>query len=97
MASHEIRHAADMSARQKYRLMTSVIVPRPIAWVSTRSADGVPTLAPFSYFNAVSSDPMPRQPSSRRSTSDPMGCTRTVAPTRVAVPAERLHRSTPKS
>ena len=33
------------------------VVPRPIAWVSTRSADGIANLAPFSYFNAVSSDP----------------------------------------
>lgn len=33
------------------------VVPRPIAWVSTRSADGTANLAPFSYFNAVSSDP----------------------------------------
>ena len=32
----------DLSRRQKYRLQTSLIVPRPIAWVSTRSADGVP-------------------------------------------------------
>ncbi len=48
----------NLSRRQRYRLQTSLIVPRPIAWVSTRSAGGVPNLAPFSYFNAVSSDPM---------------------------------------
>lgn len=53
-----IRHAADMSARQKYRLMTSVIVPRPIGWLSTRSVDDVDNLAPFSYFGAVASEPM---------------------------------------
>ena len=47
-----------LSRRQRYRLQTSLIVPRPIAWVSTRSADGVPNLAPFSYFNAISSNPM---------------------------------------
>lgn len=33
------------------------VVPRPIAWVSTRGTDGVANLAPFSYFNAVASDP----------------------------------------
>lgn len=33
------------------------IVPRPIAWVSTLSSDGVPNLAPFSFFNAFSEDP----------------------------------------
>ena len=37
--------------------LNSLVCPRPIAWVSTISADGVVNLAPFSYFNAVSSDP----------------------------------------
>ena len=36
-----------------YRLMISVIVPRPIAWVSTVGADGTPNLAPYSFFNGV--------------------------------------------
>lgn len=40
-----------------YRLMTSLIVPRPIAWVGTRSENGVDNLAPFSFFNGVSSNP----------------------------------------
>ena len=40
-----------------YALMTQTIVPRPIAWVLTRNADDSLNLAPFSYFNAVSSDP----------------------------------------
>ncbi len=40
-----------------YRLMISVIVPRPIAWVSTQSADGVLNAAPFSYFQALGSNP----------------------------------------
>ncbi len=40
-----------------YRLMTDVIVPRPIAWVSTVSASGAGNLAPFSYFNAVATEP----------------------------------------
>jgi len=53
-----ILRANDMSARQKYRLLTSVIVPRPIGWLSTRSAAGVSNLAPFSYFGAFASDPM---------------------------------------
>lgn len=33
-----------------YRILTSVVVPRPIAWVSTRSAAGVDNLAPHSFF-----------------------------------------------
>lgn len=40
-----------------YRLMTEVIVPRPIAFVSTVSAQGIPNLAPYSFFNGVSSHP----------------------------------------
>jgi flavin reductase (DIM6/NTAB) family NADH-FMN oxidoreductase RutF len=40
-----------------YKLMVGVIVPRPIAFVSTVSADGVLNLAPFSFFTAVSANP----------------------------------------
>ena len=40
-----------------YALMTSLIVPRPIAWVSTLGADGVGNLAPHSFFTAVSANP----------------------------------------
>ncbi len=35
----------------------ALIVPRPIGWISTRSATGALNLAPFSYFNAISTDP----------------------------------------
>lgn len=47
-----------ITEREAYLLMTSLVVPRPIAWVGTRSADGVHNLAPHSYFNAISSTPM---------------------------------------
>ena len=47
----------DLSPREVYALMTQVIVPRPIAWVSTISAEGVGNLAPFSFFNGVSARP----------------------------------------
>ena len=40
-----------------YRVLTGVVVPRPIAFVSTVSSEGVPNLAPYSFFNAVASDP----------------------------------------
>ena len=36
-----------------YRFLTSVVVPRPIAWVSTRSAAGVDNLAPHSFFTVA--------------------------------------------
>lgn len=42
---------------QMYKLMLSCIVPRPIGWISTVSKNGVYNLAPFSFFNGVSSDP----------------------------------------
>jgi len=40
-----------------YRLLNSVVVPRPIAWVSTRSADGIDNLAPHSFFTVSSAQP----------------------------------------
>jgi len=40
-----------------YKLMIGCVVPRPIAWVSSMDADGVPNLAPFSYFMAITHDP----------------------------------------
>lgn len=40
-----------------YKLLVGSVVPRPIALVSTLSADGRPNLAPFSFFNAVCSRP----------------------------------------
>jgi len=40
-----------------YKLLIGAVVPRPIAWVSTVSAYGIANLAPFSFFNAVCSNP----------------------------------------
>ena len=48
---------AAMGSMETYALMTQVIIPRPIAWILTDSGNGSLNLAPFSYFNAVSSDP----------------------------------------
>ncbi len=48
--------AESLTSRQHYALMTSIVVPRPIAWIGTRGARG-DNLAPFSYFMGVSSDP----------------------------------------
>ncbi|MFM1867191.1 MAG: hypothetical protein RL591_599 [Planctomycetota bacterium] len=42
----------------RYNLLLGSIVPRPIAVVGTMNADGQHNLAPFSFFNAVSSEPM---------------------------------------
>ena len=40
-----------------YSLITSLLVPRPVAWVATIGPDGVPNCAPFSFFMGVSSQP----------------------------------------
>ncbi|MBV2364603.1 flavin reductase family protein [Streptomonospora nanhaiensis] len=46
-----------MSARDFYRVLTAVVVPRPIAWVSTVSAEGVDNLAPHSFFTVACANP----------------------------------------
>lgn len=46
-----------ISQQSMYKLMIGAIVPRPIGWISTVGADGVVNLAPFSFFNAVCSNP----------------------------------------
>lgn len=48
---------ADWAARQVYFVMTGLVVPRPIAWISTLSEEGGRNLAPHSYFNVVATDP----------------------------------------
>jgi flavin reductase (DIM6/NTAB) family NADH-FMN oxidoreductase RutF len=46
------------SDADNYKILTNVVVPRPIAWITTLSETGVINLAPFSFFNAVGSDPL---------------------------------------
>ncbi|OMQ23885.1 flavin reductase family protein [Rhodococcus sp. D-1] len=46
-----------MRASDFYHVLTSSIVPRAIAWVSTRSSDGVLNLSPYSFFTVASTDP----------------------------------------
>jgi len=45
------------SERDNYKLLIGTIIPRPIAFVTTESKDGIVNGAPFSYFNIVSSNP----------------------------------------
>jgi flavin reductase (DIM6/NTAB) family NADH-FMN oxidoreductase RutF len=50
----------DLSAIAKadaYKLLVSVVVPRPIAWITSRDADGILNVAPFSFFNMLAADP----------------------------------------
>jgi len=48
---------AQLPVRDTYRLLIGCITPRPIAWVSTVSPNGIPNLAPFSFFNGVAANP----------------------------------------
>lgn len=50
-------NVAEMTSQQRYKMMASTIVPRPIALVTSMDGDGVLNAAPFSFFNAVSDDP----------------------------------------
>ncbi len=46
-----------LNTAQKYALMSQSIIPRPIAWIVTESAEGIINAAPFSYFTGLSSQP----------------------------------------
>ncbi|WP_028550588.1 flavin reductase family protein [Paenibacillus sp. UNC451MF] len=47
----------DISERESYKLLIGSVIPRPMALVTTISAQGVVNAAPFSYFNIVTADP----------------------------------------
>lgn len=46
-----------LGARQAYHWLASTVTPRPVAWVSSLSADGAANLAPFSFFQVVTHTP----------------------------------------
>ena len=48
---------AAISAEDRYKLLVSTIVPRPIAWIVSQDANGRLNAAPFSFFNAFAGDP----------------------------------------
>jgi flavin reductase (DIM6/NTAB) family NADH-FMN oxidoreductase RutF len=47
----------EMETPDVYKLLTGLVVPRPIGWASTLSPEGVHNLAPFSFFMAITSSP----------------------------------------
>ena len=49
--------ASDLTPRERYKVLTSFILPRPIAWVTSVGPTGVVNAAPFSFFNAFCEDP----------------------------------------
>ena len=46
------------STADNYKILTNLVVPRPIAWVTSQNEHGVINLAPFSFFNAVGNKPL---------------------------------------
>lgn len=47
----------DTNSGVLYKLLTGLVIPRPIGWISTVDENGVNNLAPFSFFNVVGEDP----------------------------------------
>jgi flavin reductase (DIM6/NTAB) family NADH-FMN oxidoreductase RutF len=48
---------SELAPVDAYKLLTGLVVPRPIGWIGTVDLDGRPNLAPYSFFNAVSGHP----------------------------------------
>ncbi len=55
--THHIFDFADMTPLDRYKLLCGVVVPRPIALVTSKDAQGRVNAAPFSFFNVFSEDP----------------------------------------
>lgn len=47
----------DTNSSILYKLLTGLVIPRPIGWISTIDENGINNLAPFSFFNVVGEDP----------------------------------------
>jgi flavin reductase (DIM6/NTAB) family NADH-FMN oxidoreductase RutF len=48
---------AQLPALERYKILIGLVIPRPIAWISTWSENGVANCAPFSFFNVISEEP----------------------------------------
>src|SRR5215212_9735130 len=48
---------SDLKPRERYKVLTSFVLPRPIAWVTSMGPAGVVNAAPFSFFNVFCEDP----------------------------------------
>ncbi len=46
-----------LELKQRYKLLSSLVIPRPIAWISTQAKNGTTNLAPYSFFNVFGSNP----------------------------------------
>jgi flavin reductase (DIM6/NTAB) family NADH-FMN oxidoreductase RutF len=47
----------EMAPLERYKLLLATVLPRPIAWITTRDPSGAVNAAPFSFFNVFGSDP----------------------------------------
>lgn len=47
-----------MSSTDAYKLISGLVIPRPIAWLTTQNSTGLVNAAPFSFFNVVSKEPV---------------------------------------
>src|SRR3954468_12293489 len=47
----------NLQPRERYKMLTAFVLPRPIAWVTSLGPTGVVNAAPFSFFNVFSEDP----------------------------------------
>lgn len=74
-----------LSPREAYHLLISLVVPRPIAWVSTLDAQGRANLAPFSFFGGVTSHPPTVMVSVGRRKGEPKDTAANLLATREAV------------
>jgi flavin reductase (DIM6/NTAB) family NADH-FMN oxidoreductase RutF len=57
MSQHTHFDFADLTARQRYKLLIGTVIPRPIAFITTVSKDGHRNAGPFSFFNVLTHDP----------------------------------------
>ncbi|MEO8683994.1 MAG: flavin reductase family protein [Devosia sp.] len=57
MSSHTHFDFADLTARQRYKLLIGTVIPRPIAFITTLGTDGRRNAGPFSFFNVLTHDP----------------------------------------
>ena len=55
--SHVHFDFAELSARERYKLLIGTVIPRPIAFITTLSRDGQRNAGPFSFFNVLTHDP----------------------------------------
>lgn len=47
----------DLAPKERYKLLTAIVIPRPVAWVTTTDAEGLVNAAPYSFFNVFGEAP----------------------------------------